>query len=98
MPPCRRQTLAIKIESLNQAAERRALEERDNKQREMHDLLTFVQGQIYGKGSNIFVRGGRGGEGAVIPSSAAMVHKRSPLIVPGRRDRLPEYMVNMPFL
>ena len=43
------QNLAISIDNLNRAAERRAAEERDNKQREMHDLLTFVQGQIHGE-------------------------------------------------
>lgn len=36
------------------AEDRRKAEEAKSKQREMHDLLTFVQGQIHGEGTTVF--------------------------------------------
>lgn len=43
------QNLANRTRLLQLAEDRRKTEERENKQREMHNLLTFVQGQIHGK-------------------------------------------------
>lgn len=43
------QTLANRRKNLQLAEDRRKAEEARNKQREMHDLLTFVQGQIHGE-------------------------------------------------
>lgn len=43
------QTLSIRRKNLQLAEDRRKAEDTRNKQREMHDLLTFVQGQIHGE-------------------------------------------------
>lgn len=48
------QNLANRTRLLQLAEDRRKAEERENKQREMHDLLTFVQGQIHGKEAQDF--------------------------------------------